>query len=57
MFFCVVLHTVCLEIDECVLSLHNCHENATCINADGSFFCTCNTGYTGVGTVCEGKLK
>ena len=57
MLLLFVLFRICLEIDECFLSLHNCHGNATCNNADGSFFCTCNNGYTGNGTVCKGKLE
>ena len=42
-------------MDECSLSIDNCHENATCINNDGSFLCTCDSGYTGNGTLCQGK--
>ena len=33
----------------------NCAENATCMNIPGNFSCTCNEGYTGDGTSCEGK--
>ena len=31
---------------------HNCDENASCSNTDGSFVCTCNDGYQGNGTTC-----
>ena len=34
---------------------HNCDTNAKCENTDGGFTCSCNSGYTGNGTVCEGK--
>ena len=41
------------DIDECESDdLNNCHENAQCINTEGSFTCSCNTGYTGDGVTC-----
>ena len=49
-----VLHNYILDIDECTSGSHNCHADATCHNNTGSFYCICNTGYTGTGTVCEG---
>jgi hypothetical protein len=37
------------DVDECNGGLHNCagDDRATCINTDGSFECTCNTGWEG----------
>ena len=50
----VVLFTV-LDIDECAnATTNNCDFNANCTNTPGSFTCTCNQGYTGNGTTCEG---
>ncbi len=34
--------------------MDDCHQNATCINIDGSFLCRCNGS---VGTYCQGKQK
>ncbi|XP_017783633.1 PREDICTED: fibulin-1-like isoform X2 [Nicrophorus vespilloides] len=31
--------TSCKDIDECALSLHDCHQNETCINGDGYYEC------------------
>ena len=44
-----------LDIDECSLHIDNCSSNASCANIAGSFVCSCNSGYTGSGTVCEGN--
>ncbi len=43
-----------LDIDECSLSTVNCRANAKCSNTDGSYRCTCNSGYDGY--YCRGKL-
>jgi hypothetical protein len=53
----VPLHIKFADIDECNDESDNCHDNATCRNNDGSFNCTCNSGYTGNGTYCEGLLR
>jgi len=42
-----------IDIDECLST--PCDKNATCDNTDGSFTCTCNTGYSGDGFDCKGK--
>jgi hypothetical protein len=44
-----------LDIDECSVGSHNCHDNATCEDIDGSFTCTCKAGYSGDGTDCQGE--
>ena len=47
-------------MDECVQNghfNHDCHDNATCTNTDGSFTCACNDGYEGNGTQCTGKIQ
>ena len=51
------LAILCLDIDECIEGSHNCDVNATCLDTDGGFYCTCNNGYTGSGTTgnCSGK--
>ena len=43
------------DIDECELGIHNCHVNATCTDAIGSFVCTCNNGFDGDGVDCTSK--
>ena len=51
----VIANPFTSDIDECADATNNCDSNATCINTPGSFTCTCNQGYTGNGTTCEGK--
>ena len=31
-----------------------CHSEADCTNTEGSFTCTCKSGYTGNGQLCTG---
>ena len=45
------------DINECDEGSHDCDENANCTNTEGSFFCTCNAGYSGDGTFCEGMFS
>lgn len=42
------------DIDECNVTANPCDIDAACINIPGYFYCQCNPGYTGNGTVCEG---
>ncbi len=44
------------DIDECTVGNDNCHHKATCHNNVGSFYCSCNSGYTGNGEHCQGTL-
>jgi hypothetical protein len=41
-------------VDECGSDTHNCHDNATCTNTEGSFTCACKNGFSGNGIICEG---
>lgn len=36
------------DVDECALSLHKCHPNATCYNTFNSYICECNRGFIGI---------
>ena len=51
MYICPFIFT---DIDECASGGDNCHSNANCTNTDGSFSCTCRSGYSGNGVDCEG---
>ena len=43
------------DIDECTLNMNNCADDAACMDSDGSFTCTCDTGYIGDGVTCTGR--
>ena len=45
-----------LDLDECVLGLHNCDRNTFCSNNDGGFKCACKEDYFGNGTFCFRKI-
>lgn len=45
-----------IDIDECLLGVHNCDRNAFCFNNNGGFECTCKENYLGNGTSCISKL-
>ena len=47
-------HTYNLDNDECSAGVSLCHANAICTNTEGSYTCTCNTGYEGDGYNCQG---
>ncbi|XKL63994.1 hypothetical protein PGB90_006358 [Kerria lacca] len=43
----------CLDVNECIESKANCHENAICVNEIGSYQCLCKPGYSGNGYQCS----
>ena len=47
------LYSMFLDRDECMME-NDCHTHADCINTEGSYDCTCRSGFTGNGTDCNG---
>ena len=43
------------DVNECDLDLHICGSQL-CVNTEGSYECTCDTGYIWNGTLCSGTL-
>ncbi|XP_068737583.1 uromodulin-like isoform X1 [Montipora capricornis] len=41
------------DIDECLVENHTCSSDAECINANGSYNCSCKAGYVGDGRNCS----
>jgi len=35
--------------NECLMGIHRCHDDATCVNSPGSYACRCDAGFTGNG--------
>ena len=50
-------HIIIADIDECADDdSNNCDsDRAMCTNEIGSFNCSCNDGFSGNGTFCEGN--
>jgi len=46
------LGNLCIDIDECANSLHDCAKEALCTNAPGTYGCACNKGWAGDGKTC-----
>ena len=44
-----------LDIDECESGTAGCDEHAMCANTEGSFVCTCDSGFEGSGSECTGE--
>ena len=43
-----------VDTDECS-TVSPCHANATCNNTEGSYTCSCDSGFAGDGFLCNGK--
>ena len=70
MHYCIYMHYLCTyiiyclgylsditcssDIDECATDDHTCDVNADCSNTNGSFTCSCISGYSGDGMTCSG---
>ena len=48
----IILLSYITDINECELGVDQCATNATCSNTEGSYECSCNTGFTGDGKTC-----
>ena len=41
-----------LDVNECLTNVHDCHKNATCIDTEEYYNCSCKLGFTGNGRNC-----
>ena len=54
-FQCTMYHEVSTDIDECSSRIHTCVNDTACTDTDGSFLCSCDSGFSGDATVaCTG---
>ena len=51
---CASSHTS-TDINECENETLSCNTNAECINTDGSYTCSCSSGFSGDGMSCVGE--
>ena len=47
---------ITLDINECA-GTNDCDENAFCTNTEGSYTCSCKSGYAGNGQSCTGIFR
>ena len=52
----IINYTIMADLDECALHLDSCDNNADCKNINGSYDCTCRSGYHGNGFTCNGII-
>ena len=43
------------DINECEAGIVSCDTNAECNNTDGSYTCSCSSGFSGDGMSCVGE--
>ena len=55
--FTIFLHCLFIDIDECMANTDGCEQG--CTNTDGSFMCTCDSGFTldSNARTCSGNCK
>ena len=52
-----LIHILSTDIDECQLGLDSCATNAECFDTEGSYTCTCSSGFGGDGlSNCDSEL-
>ena len=45
-------------MDECEIGTDECVDDADCVNTEGSYTCTCSSGYVGDGYIsCQSKYR
>ena len=44
-----------LDIDECLIKIHKCPQNQSCVNRPGDYVCKCESGYKLSNDFCIGN--